>query len=64
MIRARPVIFPRPWPSRRLYGYAVEVTWDPGDDPLAFMRLLSHFQAAGGGEALLPRVEDGILKWH
>lgn len=69
-VRARPVIVPRPTfqgePRDRLFGYAVDVLFDPGDDPMPTLRMLSHFQIIGGGEVVMPAFdgEDERFYWR
>lgn len=67
-VRAFPQLVPMPWPGSPgpRFMAAVDVRWQPGDDPLPFLRLVAHWQAAGGGEVFVPAVDAhghvGVLR--
>lgn len=62
MIRTRSVMVPVPFAPQPDLRAALEILWDPGDDPLPFLRLIAHWQIVGGGEAFLPTIESGKVR--
>lgn len=47
-VKVRPAIVQAPCVSGMRRTFAVEVTWDKGDDPEPMLRLLEHWRLCGG----------------